>query len=290
MGAVVAPLLAGLGIFGLGDAELTARAQLEREARARVGGLQSQWSERLKGTAQVARTMGEVLTLTDDQRPLASAPMAASTEEQVAAASLARLLLLSARADFGAGEPERALKQCRRAIETSRVAAGEALLLAMQIAFHIGEDSTSGSQLLIDTADAVSYRATIDGTSGRLLALLTAAPLLDAPTRDTAAVALAHALKEGRVALPDPAGDHVALTADGWRFYGDPWWTALEEACEERLGAARIDWRAAFQQDQIDRHGSSDSGGCFRHAPPAGRLDPIDCDYLDQRQQGPYPP
>lgn len=36
------------------------------------------------------------------------------------------------------------------------------------------------------------------------------------------------------------------LAGDGWRFHSDPWWAALQGACEERLGHRGLDWNETF--------------------------------------------
>ncbi len=248
LGAVVAPLIAGAGLvglslFGLADAEVSARAQLEREARVRLQSVQSQWENRLISEGAVAEVLSSTLLPADSERPWVTAS-ASVTSLSTQDAGAARLHLIAARADAGAGEYPRAMAQCQRAMTASNQLAGEALVLLAQVA-RIAEMEDFGPTFL-EAAAPVPFQATYEDTSGRLLALLTAAPLLEAHELEQETAALVAALRSGRVALPRPSEDRAHRTAEGWQFAGDEWWTALETGCRQRLAPAASDWRRAF--------------------------------------------
>ena len=110
-------------------------------------------------------------------------------------------------------------------IERGSAFSGEALLQLVRSLRGADRNDLAVDAYLTHAA-SVPWNAAVDGTSGRWLALLGIGAHLDSSTRETEIATCTEALRTGAVALPAPLDDAV-VTAEGFEFTLDPWWTGL---------------------------------------------------------------
>ena len=128
-------------------------------------------------------------------------------------------------------------------IEGGGPKAGEALLTWVR--FLRGEDGRAAAQTYLDHAHSVPWASSVEGTSGRLLALLSVGTLLSQEECQAACSGLRRAMENGAVALPKPR-DRAEVQAGELHVALDPWWGAVQAMAQERLARADLDWDGVF--------------------------------------------
>ncbi|MEM1450983.1 MAG: HAMP domain-containing sensor histidine kinase [Planctomycetota bacterium] len=242
LGCGAAAGLLALSFVDLGDPGATARARMTAEANAEGQLVRTRWLELLARSEPLAPAVG-LMELEAGALPVMAAPMAAADGEDEETSEDDRRLL-AARIAAARSNADELARLTEPVVRRGGPRSGEALLALVRGLRRAGEPERAAAAHA-DLAAFVPWHAAVDGTSGRLLALLSAAGALDAATRRSEAEAFASALRAGEVALPTPA-DRATPTAKGWRVDADPWWSAIRREAEARLGDDGFDWIAAM--------------------------------------------
>ncbi len=268
LGCGASAVLFGATLIDLGDPGATAQARLEAEAQSEGKLVHTRWRERLSGEAWLAATVdAREITISP---PLVLAPALTDTGSED---EDDRIRLLAARAASArVNTPE--LERLTGAVLARKSARSGAALLALVRGLRRAEASEDAAAAFSRWAEDVPWNAAVDGTSGRLLAFLSAAGALDAETRQREARAFADALQEGRVALPTP-DDSAHATPTGWVIELDAWWTTLRGTAEERAAVDGFDWSAALRVESrgeaaIARAAGAAAGAGWQLRPIAG--------------------
>lgn len=255
LGAAAALVIAAC--LELGDPGAAALDRQEVEARSVASLARAGWRERLLGAEPIAETVAthRVATLrlwsAAPWRPPA-APAAPGNRAASPEAALDLLRIQGASASAAAGQLEEARRQLVTVIDGGSAQGAAALLLLCRI--EAGSEGGGGRDLSGTTAYGkhgakIPWSAAIDGTSGRLLALLCAAGDATTEARAELGQELGEALARDAVALPPPI-DRMRALPGGWEFVPDPWWTALAVRATELLGMTGDHWRTAFREPE----------------------------------------
>ncbi len=232
LGVGAAAALGVVSCLDFGDPGAAVLERLEREAASEGRLVLARWEERLQRPAPLAKALGEVRV---DGGFDGGLPVAARASRD------GEVRLVGARAAAARGQAAEAERLCRAVLEEGRGGSGEALLQWVTTESMRAAALTEFGEL----AGLVPWNADVGGTSGRLLAILSAAPDLGAAELAAQADDLLAALGRGAVTLPSPE-DSARVGSGGWTVTLDPWWTALTAECQARLGQDRAFWDKAF--------------------------------------------
>ena len=226
VGACLALGLAGAAWLDLGDPGVAALDRQTAEARS-IGELsQARWKERLRRESPVAEALA-TLAVEAPEEMFAASPLVSATQED----ELDALRLVGA---LGAPDLNSARTSLAPVLARAEARSGEALLTLCRIADGMSGPGQAASELL-EYGSQIPWSAAIDGTSGRLLAVLSAASALSPEARSQASEEIIAALLQRQVALPPPI-DRVEVSALGWSVHLDPWWRVLAQRLAADLG------------------------------------------------------
>lgn len=254
-GLLAAPFVAGLGVFGFGDAGSVARLSLQREAELASEALLARWPSptealRLPGGDILASGKGrpefhglESPSLESDARgaPAQEEPNGVPTNVH-----LYRLAALDAAARANRPLVE---AQLQRIDDDPGTPSGFGLFTRAQALQLLGDEGAlreqwpSGAETAFIPALPKGSPSGPAGVPFRLAAFLSAAPHLEVEQRIAEAAAIRAALEEGRMPIPLPR-DRFTIEGGAPKMTLDPFWTALQEIAAER--APGPDWASTF--------------------------------------------
>lgn len=258
-GLLAAPFVAGLGIFGFGDAESAARLSLEREAELASETVLAYWpglTEPLRLPGGDILTSGQGTTEPPWHRDPPQGDSSANAPPGVAAelatgVHLQRLAALDAAARGNRSVADELLERIEG---DPKAPPGLGLFTRVQAMLLVGDHGaldplwsmTLSSGTLspgpLSPPDVAFYPAP-SIVPYRLAAFLAAGPHLSGEQRAAEAAAIQKAIEDGRMPLPEPQGTFGVTGAVPTMTF-DPFWTALVEIAAER--APGPDWPATF--------------------------------------------
>ncbi len=251
-GSVFAAALFVLGAQDLGDPEGAARARLAREAEAEGRIALARWTARLAEAAPIAEPIGALVQWSEESTPW-PAGLAEGSTTPYEPDEVERAVLAVARTRQNSGDVAGARTTLSRLLdeeasaESSRVGVNSAArLTALRLA--AAENDTAAVRRYLEVFRALPFELTVDGTSARLAATLTAAPELELTERTALANEVGAALRTGELGLGAPR-DRIVVDTAGARVALDPEHLALRTLLEERLpSAASGGWQATFAE------------------------------------------
>lgn len=219
VGTIAAAALLLTALLDFGDPLQSARDEVELGAAARADAVRATWSQLCATAADpIAARGGFAVEITDDI-PAFATPLPKPDANKVSTAPIAAALARAARAARSQGNLARAVELAAIAAERAR----DSLLLAQILldrcrwaaAVNAPDEVTALRRDLVTNGDA---RATIDGTSVRLLAAMITP--IDAELLRTE-------LAANRRTLPPP-DDRLRIVRGDAVITWDPWWSVIE--------------------------------------------------------------
>ncbi len=174
-----AALFAGM-FLDFGDPGATARVRLENEAQSEGRLVRTKWRERLLSEEWLAPALVTQTVTLDRLRPI-SPPLGGPVDET------SQVRLLAARDAAARGVATKVEEHLAEVIRSGDPKTGEALL--MWVRFLRGDDGAAAAAAYLEHGDQVPWNAAIEGTSGRLLALLSVGADLSVDDRNSATAA-----------------------------------------------------------------------------------------------------
>ena len=177
LGCGAAAALIAATFLDLGDPGATAQARLEAEAESEARLVRSRWRERLSGEAWLVDAV-EQRTVRIEPLPALAPPLAASSGED----DDDQVRLVATRSASARGDDDQVLRLTEAVIARGGALSGDALLHLVR---HLrGADESAAGAAYVTLAADVPWNAEVDGTSGRLLALLSVGETLAPEDRE----------------------------------------------------------------------------------------------------------